>query len=288
MNVLEKAERVSRFFLRHAKGKSRDFREVPDCRQQAKVTWPLSQVLQALVFGVLSHEPTVRDVEEFCRRLGSWARKWIPGVISDSTLDSIARQVDPVSLHDHLGRQVRELPRKNLLPPHPLPCGVATVDGKHVATLTQHAEDTAQPRQHADGRPYWRAMALRSTLTSAVSKPGLAHMPRPVGTTDMGAYREFVERLHPWDGRSPRFESLDLDSGVCSLNNANSVNALGEGSSVALKDNQPEVLAEATRGLRPLAHQPRFEAETPWEWRNGHWTAADSTGPRRGQDGRRL
>ncbi|MBI4641987.1 MAG: hypothetical protein HY731_14955, partial [Candidatus Tectomicrobia bacterium] len=115
------------------------------------------------------------------------------------------------------------------------------------------------------------ALALRSTLTSAVAKPCIAHMPLPVGTNDMGACREFVDQLHTWYGRSQLFELLDFDSGFCSLENANHVNELGYGYIFALKDNQPELLAEAKRGLLPWAQQATFEAETPWELRNGNW-----------------
>ncbi|MBI4640150.1 MAG: hypothetical protein HY731_05620 [Candidatus Tectomicrobia bacterium] len=133
------------------------------------MTWPLPQVLHALLLGLCVNAPTLRDVEALGQRLSSWIRAWVPGRISDSTLDAVARQIDPTPLHDHLVSQVRELYRKKRLTPDHLPCGVATVDGKNLATLTHSAEGTAQPRHHKDGRPNCLAQALRSTLTSSVA-----------------------------------------------------------------------------------------------------------------------
>ncbi|MCD6500291.1 MAG: hypothetical protein J7M25_18500, partial [Deltaproteobacteria bacterium] len=89
---------------------------------------------------------TLRDVEEQIGDLGLWAKRLVPKPISDTTLDTEARRLDEPYLHDKLVAQVRDMHRSKMLSPVGLPCGVATVDGKNLATLNHDAGGRAQPR----------------------------------------------------------------------------------------------------------------------------------------------
>lgn len=271
MKILQKCEKIYRFFRRFAKGSNLDFEKVPDFRQEKKVKRPLKQILKTLFLGVLMNETTLRDVEKLEERLSNFGQSWLEGKVSDTTLDRVIREVDTAALHDQLFHQVCQMNRKKMLKPVDLPCGVVTVDGKNLATLDHDAGGLAQKRHREDGTPYWLAMAVRATLTSAVSKPCIAQMPIPVGTNDMGSCIPFVDMLHNLYGESELFKIMDFDAGFCSLENANEVNKLGYAYIFALKENQRDLLLEAQRLLLPLAEKELFEAETNWEYRNGNW-----------------
>jgi hypothetical protein len=81
-------------------------------------------------------------VETLNERLGSWTRNLVSEPISDTTLDTEIRRLSPDYLLDKLVLCVRDLYRSKMLNPMGLPCGVATVDGKNLATLDHDAEGT--------------------------------------------------------------------------------------------------------------------------------------------------
>jgi hypothetical protein len=163
-----------------------------------------------------------------------------------------------------LRRQVRSLWRSKCLEPQQLPCGVVSVDGKGLGALEHDAEGTAQKGHRNDGSPYWLARVLRAALVSAPSAPLLDQLPIGAKTNEMGMFVEFFDALE--QAYDPLFEIVSTDAGMTSKANADHVHAANKGYVMALKDNQPELAAEAKRLSRSLLRQPPC-AETSERYR---------------------
>ncbi|MFH1862428.1 MAG: transposase [bacterium] len=277
INVL--IPRVYKFLSKRTKKKGWNFSDAPDERQEGKVDHQISSILWALEFGFMSNQPTLRDVEEMTEDLGPWARQQVPDKISDTTMDTESRRLDQEYLLEKLVLQVRDAHRSKMLKPVWLPCGVATVDGKNLATLDHDADGTAHKRSIENvkwhkkdddsKKNYWLMPALRSTLTSAEAKPCIYQMPIPPKTGESSLCEEFVNDLHRAYGRSNMFGIIDFDAGFTSLANADHVDSLGYGYVFGLKGNQNELFAEAKALLIPLTEDQEPEAQTPWERRSG-------------------
>jgi hypothetical protein len=169
-----------------------------------------------------------------------------------------------------------------MLAPVGLPCGIATVDGKNLATLghdahgTGHARSSENAKWHKNkeeenksGKEYYLMPALRTTLTSAEAKPCIYQIPLPPAVGESTKFPQMVDSLHGQYGRSGMIGIIDGDAGLTSLANANHVNELGYGYIFGLKGNQQELFAEAKALLLPMVESREPEAETPWERRSG-------------------
>jgi hypothetical protein len=280
MKEHEIPERISKFLARQVrKEKGYDFSDLHDPRRQGKSTkHGYGEIVWDMTLGFISNRRTMRDTEK--QELGTWGRTLVPTTISDTTMDTEARRLDDGQLNQKLVLQVRAMHRGKMLCPAVLPFGVATIDGKNLATLDHDAAGTGhvrskenekwQPKGRADGSgPYWLMPALRSTLTSAESKPSIYQKRLPPGTGESTSFCAMVDELHQAYGKSGMFEVLDVDAGLTSLANANHVHRLGYGYVMGLKGNQGDLFAEAQRLLAPMAKALVPEAQTPWERRSG-------------------
>lgn len=297
---MKKAEpakvRTQRFLARMA-GKSPgwSYANAPDPRQRAKVEHPMAAVLWAFELALLSNQPTLRDAEEMTASLGSWARRLVPGPISDTTLDTEAQRLDADYLLEQLVTRVRGLHRSKMLEPVGQPCGVVTVDGKNLATLDHDADGTGHARsadnekwhlgkkEEATRGQYFLMPALRATLSSAEAKPCIFQLPLPAKTGEATAFPAFLEGLNAAYGRGRMFDIIDADAGLTSLANAAQVIDAGYQYVFGLKGNQTELFSEAQKLLEPMcATAP--EAQSPWESRNGKmirrslWRTAEMAG----------
>ncbi|MBW2736693.1 MAG: ISAs1 family transposase [Deltaproteobacteria bacterium] len=275
MTIRLPEERVYKFLARQVRTKKRgfDFSSIADPRQQSKVSHrSYSGIIWQALLGLLSNQPTLRDVEEM--RLGPWGRRLVPDVVSDTTLDTELRRMEADALHAKLVLQIRDLQRGKMLRPSTLPFGVATIDGKNLATVNHTADGSAhkrskdnekwQPKKGRSGT-YYLMPALRATLTSAESKPCIFQKRLPPGTGESSSLDEMIDELHAAYGRSDMFELIDVDAGLTSLEHADHVDDLGYAYMMGLKGNQPELFAEAQRVLEPMTKICPPEARTPWE-----------------------
>ena len=213
------------------------YRDAPDVRQASKVTIPMSHILWSLELGLLSNQPTLRDVEELTQRAAGWIKSLVPTAISDTTLDTEVRRLDVESLRHRLHERVRDFYRSKMLQPVGLPCGIATLDGKNLATLnhdaagTGHARSTKNEKWHrtpaeeaTQGKNYYLMPALRAVLTSSEAKVCIDQLALPPKTGESTSFGQMVEDLHRAYGRSGMFEVIDGDAGLTSLANANAIN----------------------------------------------------------------
>lgn len=282
MRLQTKEQRVQKFLIKQKNKPGWDFEDAPDPRKEGMVDHQMPSIIWSLELGLIANHPTLRDVEVMTKELAPWARTLVPASISDTTLDTEARRIDGGYLIKKLVRQVRDMQRSRMLKPFGLPIGVATVDGKNLATLRHSAEGTGHERSTENKKwhkknnlgkdssdEYYLMPALRAVLTSAEAKPCIHQMRLPAGTGESSNCREFVDTLHRAYGRSRMFEVLDFDAGLTSLETADHINDLDYGYVFGLKGNQPELFAEAQRLLVLKAIEEEAEVETGWERRSG-------------------
>jgi hypothetical protein len=131
---------------------------------------------------------------------------------------------------------------------------VVSVDGKGLGALEHDADGDAQKGHRQDGSPYWLSRMLRAVLTSSAAKPCLDQVPIGAKTNEVAAFGDFFDDLLA--AYDALFEIVTGDAGLTSKANADRVHAAQKAYVLALKDNQPELLAEARRLLLPRIGQP--------------------------------
>lgn len=284
MTIASLPGRAQKFLAKRVRNphKGYDYTDAPDSRQQKKVDHPMEAIVWALELGLVSNQPTLRDVEQLGATLGRWAKTLVPQSVSDTTLDTELRRLDPDYLLGKLVLRVRDMHRAKMLAPVGLPCGMASVDGKNLATLDHDANGSGHARSR-DNEKWHRSKAdeakrgsddylmpvLRATLSSAEVKPCIYQLPLPPKNGEATVFPKMLEALDQSYGRSGMLEVIDADAGLTSLQNANLVNDKGYGYIFGLKGNQPELFAEAQALLVPKADTHPPEAHPPWERRNG-------------------
>jgi len=270
--------KVIEFLKKKRKKPGWRFTDAPDERQQGKVEHSVASRINALLFGLIANKPTLRDVEDMTRDLRLDFRSFVPRPISDTTLDTAARSLDPAYLTQKIVQQVREDFRAKMLEPVGLPCGVATIDGKNLATLDHDADGVGHERSKENEKwqrqsddkksaSYYLYPALRAALISAEARPVIHQQALAPKTGESSQFIAFVNELHSAYGRSGMFEVIDSDAGLTSLANADHVDSLGYAYIFGLKGNQRELHEEAVFIFEELTKSQMPEAETLWERR---------------------
>lgn len=268
MSVKQRKIRVKSYVSRRAKRLRRDLNNnVHDPRGRRGRTLKLSSILHALLTGMLCCCRTLREVEELTEELDvRYIDNKPADKISDTTLGDVVAKMNPDDFEQVLVRQVRDMNRRKELRPVGLPCGVATVDGKALGKLDHNAGGHALKQTDGAGKPLWYVRVLRSVLSSAAGKPCIGQRTIPGRQGEITNFPAFATWLHETYGVRGLFEIFDVDAGFLSRKVFEFVDQqLGYGLVAGLKNNQPELLAEAQRLLEPLARHAVPEAVAPWE-----------------------
>ena len=279
MHLQANDRRVQKFLDRHLQSPAWQWQEIRDPRGRQGKGWELRELLNAAFAGLVSGCESLRDVELLSTEMGAMGRQYVEERVPDTTLwdlfsgqrrrrkkksdasltpaeptEIVKRPLQAEDFRRQLQRQVHAMWRSKCLEPKALPCGVVSIDGKGLGALEHDAEGTAQKGHRNDGSPYWLARVLRAALVSAPSCPMLDQLPIGAKTNEMGSFEAFFDDvLRAYD---PLFEVVTVDAGMTSKANADHVHAANKGYVMALKDNQPELLAEAKRLFRSLLRQP--------------------------------
>lgn len=185
--------------------------------------------------------------------------------VPDSTLGDFLARLSPRPLRQHLHQQVLGEHRRKVLAPTVLPIGTIAIDGKTTASMDEAMHPDCQKQSPKGQEPYYLHRVLNATLISSAAPVCIDQMPIPADTNDMGAFANFYGDLKRTYGRTSLFELVTMDAGFTSEENARLVDDDGKGYWMALKGNQPELLAEARRILTPLSLKEEPEAQTHWE-----------------------
>ncbi|MDI7277876.1 MAG: hypothetical protein QME94_17995 [Anaerolineae bacterium] len=278
MHLQASDRRVQKFLDRHLRSPAWQWQDISDPRGKRGRRRELKELLNALFTGLLANCASLRDVELLSAELGPMGRQYVGQRVADTTLwdllagqrrqrnkrpcssqssavpaQMVKRPLVAEEFRRQLQRQVRAMWRSKCLEPQQLPCGVVSIDGKGLGALEHDAEGAAQKGHRNDGSPYWLARVLRAALVSAASVPLLDQLPIGAKTNEMGMFVEFFDAIQ--QAYAPLFEIVTTDAGMTSKANANHVHAANKGYVMALKDNQPELAAEAKRLARSLLRQ---------------------------------
>jgi len=272
MKLQARDRRVKKYLDRDLRAPVYRFDSVPDPRAAQGKRRSLPTLMLASLLGMLAGCRKLREVEDLTDELGPTGQQYLGGRIPDTTLhDLLAHprlEVDPVC--QQLWAQVKLQGRLKRLKPLGLPCGTVAIDGKKVHCLSHDALADAQAVTLGSGAPaYYLLRVQRAVLTSAAGKPALDPQGIPPDTNEMGAFAAFFETVARVHG--DLFEIATLDAGTPSRANADLVVQAGKAYVMALKDNQPELYAEAQRLLREQVEAGPPEAQTPWERHGGTW-----------------
>ena len=262
--------RVKKYLDRHLRAVVYRFEQVRDLRDRRGRIWPLQTLMATLFLGLVAGCRSLREVEDLTQEVGPAGRRYLPERVPDTTLQNLLVRLEPAGLREQLHQQVKTLARSKCLDPVGLPCGVVAMDGKTLDELSHDAGGAGQQAHRAhDGTAYFLPRVLRAVLCSAQSKPALDQMVVPPQTNEMGAFATFFAALLAV--YKTLFELITLDAGFTSLANATLVDSAQVGYVMALKQTQPELLAEAHRLLLPLTQHASPSAQTPWERAKGRW-----------------
>lgn len=272
--------RVQKFLDRHLQSPAWQWQDIGDPRGKRGQRRELKNLLSAAFAGLLAGCASLRDVELLSAEMGAMGRQYVEERVPDTTLwdlfsgqrrrrrkdhcggttvspepvEIVKRPLVADDFRRQLRRQVRAMWRSKCLEPQHLPCGVVSVNGKGLGALEHDAEGTAQKGHRNDGSPYWLARVLRAALVSAPGAPLLDQLPIGAKTNEMGMFVDFFDAVQ--QAYDPLFEIMTTDAGMTSKANGDHVHAANKGYVMALKDNQPELHAEAKRLSRSLLRQP--------------------------------
>jgi hypothetical protein len=238
-------------------------RFVEDPRSRHGRRWKLNPLMTALLFGFITNRRSPRGVEELTEWQGSKMRLVIGRRVPDTTLYDLAARLGPEGLREQPHARIRSRWRAKALAPVGLACTVAAIDGKTL--LSGRGDAGPDPAlcqvSHPKDQPArWQPRAVRGCLISAASRPVIDQYGIPAETNEMGIFPKVFGELGVAHGSI--IEVYSMDSGYCSLANATLVNDARKGYIFALKENQPELWAEAERlvGSKTIPG-----ASTEWE-----------------------
>jgi predicted transposase YbfD/YdcC len=274
--LLNHAARVEKFFRRLCKNRAFQFWEAPDPRQKGKVKHSIDSVIRGLLGGLLGNQPTLRQLEEHC---GSGSLLDSRKRISDTTLHGMASRLDEGYLVKKLVAQVKHFNRKKMIRGADLPFSAIAIDGKNQGTLSHDAGGRAQSRSSKSAEK-WDAQCdrgggqyvtpvLRATLISSEQRLAMYQMPVPPETGEAAVFTDFITQIDEAYGRTGLIDVVTADAGMCSLENADAVEAQNLTYVFGLKGNQKSLHEAAQVLLLGKAAEQAPEAQTSWEKAHG-------------------
>lgn len=242
------------------------FDGIRDPRRRRGRRWKAQTLLSTTVVSLMLLARSLRAAERLSEDLAGAGRfKGLVRRLPDSTLGDFLAEVSPTAIRRHLHEHILAEHRRKALEPVVVPIRAIAVDGKNVATL-DHAANPDCQKQSPEGKPpYWLYRTVNATLISSTAAVCVDQQPIPADTNDMGIFADFYAGLTRTYGRANLFELLSTDAGFTSQENARLVDDDGKAYWMALKGNQPDLLAEARRVLIPKSLREAPEAETDWE-----------------------
>ena len=235
-----------------------DFSLLEDPRQARGQRYSFLSMLRLCFSGMLGAYRTLRSVIAFGLRRGFG--------VSYTPLYLLLGNLKTEDFRPLLHRQVRSLYRAKALEPEGFPCHVIAIDNKTLyygaKRLNAHCQKThdSHPRQVR-----FHLRVLRAVLVSSPLKVALDQQVTPPKKNDMSFFGSFLKGLEQLYGRGLLARAIvSVDAGMTSLENATQLHDGGYGYVMALKENQPSLLAEARRILETVK-QNEAEVTTGWQ-----------------------
>lgn len=243
-----------------------DFGGIRDPRRRRGRRWSAQTLLSTAVVSLMMMARSLRGMERLTEDLvGARRLKGLVRRVPDSTMGDFLAKLSPTPLRRHLHEQILAEHRRKALEPLVLPIRALAIDGKNVATLDEAANSDCQKQSPAGKDPHWLYRVVNATLISSSAAVCIDQLPIPAYTNDMGVFAKFYRDLKRTYRRAGLFDLVSMDAGFTSEENARLVDADGIAYWLALKGNQPDLLAEAQRVMLSQALREEPEAQTDWE-----------------------
>lgn len=260
--------KLGRFMLKHLV-QALSNAGVVDPRHTKNRKWTLEQLLVLLLMGVVSGKLGFKDVEEMTGLLSSSVRRafGITGDISDGAMWDFCRRLSWEEAQNILVESAKAAHRRHSLDAiaDHVPVPMVTLDGKYYAKAWIRLEDEGdeswkkdfpyfQEKRRDSGRVIGEVRVMSVLLVRGNAPVFLDAVPVRGATNEMGTFNEVFERLMGQWGDKQLFRLVSMDAGMVSRENADIVDAADMGYLMAIKDNQPEMIAEMKRQLAGRSH----------------------------------
>lgn len=226
-------------------------RRITDPRKRpASVKISIPVAFKAVAAGMAAGCKGFAEVETLSSMLGTGTRKTLQlhKPIRDTTMRDLFVALDPEEVR-RLNVTACKVARRRKQYALDFPLRVLSMDGKYTTTWLFDDPDAAIKYGQLDSRT---ARAKVGTITSCdistPARPCLDACPIPPRTNEMGAYKQALDQVLAAYGQQ-YFDVIAYDAGACSLANATATLEQGPHYLFCLRDNQPDMYAEAERVL---------------------------------------
>jgi predicted transposase YbfD/YdcC len=223
---------------------------VRDPRKPKGKRWTLSTMLRMGIVGLMSRCKSLAQTESLSDEMSIGMARLL-GVsrrIPDTTMRDALVRVSPHQLRHCLYKQVKAARRRKALAPNNLPFGVVAIDGKTTAIEVWDHKYAQRKRDPYGGGIKGLVRTLTCTLVSSRAKVCIDAVPIHASTNEMGQFQKALHNLDKTYGKK-LFRLISTDAGMCSLENADSVVEAKKEYLFCIKNDQPNLLAEAKRLL---------------------------------------
>lgn len=274
--MLRKRARLCKQLLRSLQvpwdsGKSL-FSGMTDWRKARGKRCSLEQVFTMAVLAMTAGVLSFRRMEEKGKALGGVVRRMfqLPAGLSDNTFGRILAGARWQELQQRLWWFVRSMRERHQLVHDQLPLKTLALDGKCGASGKDKMSRFAQPSEHKikdkQGQVLrteerYKLHLLRAVCTSVRQKLCVYQHPVRSKANEITGAKVLLKQLFQWDKGRDLFELVTFDAMFMNYPLAELITKAGRHFLGALKDNQPGLLAEAERWLRPgRDSQPEHES----------------------------
>lgn len=229
--------------------------------RRCEVNWGFSELIEALMYGLISGAKTFRDIEFLTGRSG----RRVP----DTTLHDLVVQLDPEPIEEELARGVKEANRSHQLDNKELPFRLTVIDGKNISTTTKPVDEFSINRSQKGCDKYVQH-AVRAFHVSSTVKLHMAQQRVPRGTNENAVFPLLLDKLVEHYGNTNLLEVLSFDAGFLGSSNAQRTVDAGLSYIFALKNPEihpitrtaMELLDKRTRPNKVVTEQMNGEAIT--------------------------
>jgi len=225
-------------------------------KRSASVKLSLRVALEAVAAGMAAGCKGFAEVEALASTFGTGTRKamnmHMP--IRDTTLRDLFVTLNPEQLRA-LNVLACKIARRRKQFTLDFPLRALAMDGKYTTTWLHDDPKAAVKYGQIDSKT---GKAKVGTVTccdiTTAARPCLDACPVPPQTNEMGAYVHALDQVLAAYGQA-YFDLVAYDAGACSLANATATRDRGTHYMFCLRDNQPELCAEARRilGSKPVS-----------------------------------
>ena len=225
--------------------------------RRCEIRWDFSELVNALMQGLISGCKSFREIE---KKTGMLGRR-----VPDTTLHDLAVELDPEPLEEELARGVKEANRSHELDNSELPVRLTVIDGKNLSTTSKSIDKYSINRSQKGCAKYVQHV-LRAFHASSRVKLLMAQQRMPRGTNEKAILTDFLDKIVAYYGRTNLLEVFSFDAGFTSAKNSKAVIERGYHYIFALKNPQ---MYPITRAAIELLSNKTKPDKTETEHANG-------------------